>query len=321
MSYDPIAHTSSGLQHRVELTLSSLSIATGSDGIAVVALNLPGKSVNTLCRQMLDDLAQAMMQIESAPPAGVVFTSAKPRSFIAGADLGELTALPAEALEQYLEDGQSIFTRIQNLPCPTAAAIGGTCLGGGFELTLACDARVAADEPNIRIGLPEVRMGLVPGWGGTVRVPRLIGLRRALALLVAGTTLPPNEAAALGLVDELAPAGELVDAARRLIAVPPQRKKVSVISRTMAALGPTRRRIFATMASKAAEQTHDYAVAARRVIDVVQTGWEHGPQPGFDAERATLAELLHSPEAQKLIHDFLHRHDAKKTAPTVNPAV
>src|SRR2546421_2655510 len=191
--------------------------------IVTVLLDLPGKPVNTCSPQMLADLAQALDAIERDRPAGVIFASAKTKSFNAGADLFEIRKMSREQVMQYLADGQTLFNRIAALPMPTVAAINGDCLGGGFEFALACAYRVAADNSAINIGLPEVKLGLIPGWGGTTRLPRTIGLTKALPILLAGMTMTPRKAARSGLVDEVGRPEALLAAARRLLTGPRRR--------------------------------------------------------------------------------------------------
>src|SRR5437773_3028584 len=174
-----------------------------ADQVRTVWLDLPDKSVNTMSRQMWEDLDEAVTEIESRKPTGVIFASAKPRSFMAGADLFEMRGMDDAQLQQYLEKGQKIYDRIAALPMPTVAAINGDALGGGFELALACKSRVAIDEPQIQIGLPETKLGLVPGWGGTIRLPRIIGISEALKLMLTGKSLSPRYALQIKMVDEL----------------------------------------------------------------------------------------------------------------------
>ncbi len=193
--------------------LQTLNLTVDSIGVATILLDAPGKSVNTLTPLMLAELGDMLSRIEQHQPKGVIFASAKTKSFIAGADLNEIKNMTPIEAEKYLELGQSLYLRIENLPCPTVAAINGDCLGGGMELALACNARVAADESSISIGLPEVKLGILPGWGGTVRLPRLIGLVDALPLLLAGKTLPPNRAKRAGIVDDVVRPEALLSAA------------------------------------------------------------------------------------------------------------
>ena len=170
--------------------------------VTTIWMDAPGKPVNTNSPQMLADLDAALAAIEREKPAGVIFASAKPKSFNAGADLFEVRKMATHEMVRYLEQGQALFNRIEQLPMPTVAAINADCLGGGFELALACKYRVAADATNISIGLPEIKLGLVPAWGGTTRLTRLIGLTRALPILLAGKTMPPRKAQKAGLIND-----------------------------------------------------------------------------------------------------------------------
>src|SRR5205085_11831796 len=129
--------------------------------------------------------------------------------------------------------GQSIFDRIARLTMPTVAAINGDCLGGGMELALACQMRVIVDDSSLSIGLPEVKLGLIPAWGGTTRLPRLIGLTRALPILLAGQTMSPRKALRRGLVDEVVRPEALVSAARRLVMTRPHMKRLGMLDRTL----------------------------------------------------------------------------------------
>src|SRR5688500_7404350 len=146
---------------------STLRTTTDADNILTIWMDVPGKPVNTVPPALLADLVDVVAAIERDPCAGVIFASAKPRSFSAGADLFEISRMTPEQIGEYLQLGQALFDRISRLPMPTVAAINGDCLGGGFELALACRYRVATDEGSISIGLPEVKIGLIPGWGGT----------------------------------------------------------------------------------------------------------------------------------------------------------
>src|SRR5213083_2287470 len=208
---------------------------TDESNIVTVWLDVPGKPVNTCSPQLLADLGQALDAIERDKPAGVIFASPKPRSFNAGADLFEIKKMSREQVEKYLADGQEVFGRIARLPMPTVAAINGDCMGGGFELALACRYRVAADNPSINIGLPETKLGLLPAWGGTTRLPRTIGITKALPILLAGQTMPPRKALRAGLVDEVVRPEALLSAARRLVQTKPARHRPKLLDRIIAA--------------------------------------------------------------------------------------
>lgn len=290
----------------------TLRLSTDGDGIATLLLDAPGKPVNTLSRLMLTELEQATGQLERETPKGLIIASGKARNFIAGADLFEIRKMSPAEMEQYLAMGQSIFSRIEALNFPTVAAIGGDCLGGGLELALACGARVAADDPSINIGLPEVKLGILPGWGGTVRLPRLIGLAAALPLMLAGKTLPPARARRLGIVDDVVRPEALLSAARRLLTQPINRRKPPLLARLATAITPARSKFFAAALKQTRQQTAGNYPAPERLLDVARTGWERGSAAGFEAERKALVELAGTDVARNLVRLFFLRQGAKK---------
>src|SRR3989440_4980052 len=240
--------------------------------IVTVLLDLPGKPVNTCSPQMLADLAVALDAIERDRPAGVIFASAKTKSFNAGAALFEIRKMSREEVMRYLADGQMLFNRIAALPVPTVAAINGDCLGGGFEFALACIYRVAADNSAINIGLPEVKLGLIPGWGGTTRLPRTIGLTKALPILLAGKTMSPRKALRSGLVDEVVRPEALLSAARRLVLTQPRRQQPGKLDRFIAAAGVIRRRVLHRAQAQTRQTTYDNYPAPLKLLDVIRTG-------------------------------------------------
>ncbi len=189
-------------------------------GLGRITFDLPGSKVNTLGRQVLEELAGIVARLESRSDLkGLVFMSGKPGQFIAGADLKEIAALSYVTPEQagvMLEFGHRLFSKISRLPFPTVALIDGACLGGGTELVLALDERVASKADHTQIGLPEVKIGLMPGWGGTQRLPRLIGLN-AIEMIAAGEAVSAQKARDLGLVFDAVPPDRLLDEGRRLI--------------------------------------------------------------------------------------------------------
>jgi len=196
----------------------------GADGVAVIAWNMVERPMNVLNDASIARFAAVVdAAIKDAAVKGVIITSKK-RDFLAGADLTELgRGADAASLMAFAARFHAVLRSMEKSGKPFCAAINGTALGGGYEIALACHRRIAADDPRIRIGLPEVTIGLLPGGGGTQRLPRLIGIRAALPLLLEGRKLDPAKALAAGLVDQVAPAGALIDAARRwLLAEGPQ---------------------------------------------------------------------------------------------------
>ena len=163
---------------------ATVRVTTDADRVATILFDVPGKSVNTLAKQVWADLNRAIEQVESEKPRAVILASGKPKSFIAGADLKVLSSLQGEDLRDLIELGQATFQKLAGLPYVTIAAIHGACVGGGYELALACDWRVASDSSATKIGLPETNLGILPAGGGTTRLPRLIGLPAAWPLIL-----------------------------------------------------------------------------------------------------------------------------------------
>jgi len=280
-----------------------------ADRVMRVWFDAPEKSVNTLSAAAWGGLDAAVREIEAVRPTGVVFASAKPRSFIVGADLFELRSLTDEQLDEYLTRGQRILDQIAALPMPTVAAINGDALGGGLEVALACRFRVAADEPGSKLGLPETTLGLVPGWGGTIRLPRLVGLESALALMLPGKSIPPREAMGKGLVDRLVPRDELDAEAKRLALAPP-----AAHERGPDADPEPRRAVFATCRGEVRRRSGDHLPAPLRLIDIVETGCDQGFEAAAAAERRGLVELRRTAATQNMLRLFFLRTAAKKAA-------
>ena len=199
--------------------MTGIQLSNLGDGLIQMQFDLPGKSANVFTDELLTELATVVTQLEQSPPtSGLIATSAKPGIFIAGADLAAINSTldwDASQIEAFCRRGQRLFDRLGQLPCPVIAAIGGVCVGGGLEFALACDYRIATDERKTLLGLPEVKLGLIPGWGGTVRLPRMIGLAAAAELTCSGELVSARRAKELGFVDEVVSPTDLLTAARR----------------------------------------------------------------------------------------------------------
>jgi len=189
--------------------------------IGVVTFDLPDKKVNTLSQEVLKELAGLVAELEKRTDlVGLLFKSGKPGQFVAGADLNELAMMSYAKLEQVAgltNMGHQLYNRISRLPFPTVALIDGGCLGGGTELVLTMDERLASTAPHTQISLPEVSIGILPGWGGTQRLPRLIGLNAAIEVICAGEKLSGQKAVTVGFAFDAVPAEKLVEEGRRLI--------------------------------------------------------------------------------------------------------
>ena len=207
-------------------TLRHWRRTTGEDGICRLVFSKSGSSANTLSREVLLDLNEHLTAIANERPRGVLIESAKPTGFILGADVKEFEHVTDAAEGARLaKQGQDVLARLEALPMPTVAVIDGFALGGGLELALACRYRVAVRGYDRNIGLPEVQLGIHPGFGGTVRLVRLLGAPRALDLMLTGRSLSPVEAHKVGLVDRLAERDDLDRVARELVDAPPRRQR------------------------------------------------------------------------------------------------
>ncbi len=205
---------------------------TVEDGIGWLTLDLPGEKVNKLSSAVMTSLAETLSELaRRSDLEGVVIRSAKDGIFIAGADVREIRAIThREDAAKASRVGHEIFQRIQDLPFPVVAAIDGVCVGGGTELALACHGRLGTDHPRFGIGLPEVNLGIIPAWGGSTRLPRLVGLQQALELILTGRNIDAKKAARIGLLDRAVPHTEIdkqaVDLVRKLRRQGRFRKKV-----------------------------------------------------------------------------------------------
>lgn len=192
----------------------------GEDGICILTFDRPESGANIFDAATMDNLREHVDAIEKdGSIEGVIVTSAKKSIFIAGADLKTLLRQAQTGeLRGFIAEGQKVFNRLAALKVPSVAAIHGACAGGGYEITLACDYRVASDDPATKIGLPETTLGLVPAWGGATRLPRLIGPAAAGEVILKGKLYGAAEALKLGLIDEVVSKEQLLQAARKKLA-------------------------------------------------------------------------------------------------------
>src|SRR5437764_1876697 len=192
----------------------------GEDGICLLTFDRPDSGANIFDVATMQSLREQMDAVEKDPSIkGVIVTSAKKSIFIAGADLKTLLKQAQTGeMRGFISEGQKVFNRLAALKMPTVAAIHGACAGGGYEITLAWDYRVASDDPATKIGLPGTTLGLVPAWGGATRLPRLVGTANAAEVILKGKLYSASDALKLGLVDEVLPKEQLLDAARKKLA-------------------------------------------------------------------------------------------------------
>jgi 3-hydroxyacyl-CoA dehydrogenase/enoyl-CoA hydratase/3-hydroxybutyryl-CoA epimerase len=281
------------------------SLEIDADRIAWLVCDTPGASTNVLSAPVLRDLAAQLEAIAAKPPAGVVIRSAKTSGFIAGADIKEFLkiATPGEGYD-LVRAGQTVLQALEYLPCPTVAALHGFALGGGLELALACTYRVGADDAKLSLGLPEVLLGIHPGFGGTVRAVRLIGVRPALDLMLKGKPYKGPRALAAGLIDELVPPSELLERAKaRLLRSPP--KTTAPFVEKLLNLGPARPFIARQAASALRHSVRrDQYPAPYAILDLWQRYGAAGAE-SYEAEARSISDLMCTPTSRNLVRVFL----------------
>ena len=192
----------------LKATLSTLVIEKLSEDITAVGINVPGHAQNVMSQDFMRELKQVLTYLQDDPPRGLLVESRQSDSFLAGADIDQINAvwsLPPAHLQELCDNGRNLLGMFASLPFPSVAIIDGACLGGGLELALACDLRIVTENHKVILGMPEVKLGLLPGWGGTVRLPRLIGTGPAIELIVSGDAITGSQAKTLGLVDACVP--------------------------------------------------------------------------------------------------------------------
>ncbi len=209
-------------------------IETNNDGIIWLGIDVKDASANVLSTNVLAELNQILVQLSKDLPTGIAITSNKEKGFIAGADVKEFTKITNddEALE-LVQYGQSVLTQLDKINCPTIAVINGFCMGGGLELALCCDYRIALDDPKTRLSLPEVRLGIHPGYGGTVRIFRHVNPLTAMDMMLTGRSISTGYAKKIGIIDDTAPLRLLNSAANKILLAAPSRGKAPKISKIL----------------------------------------------------------------------------------------
>jgi 3-hydroxyacyl-CoA dehydrogenase/enoyl-CoA hydratase/3-hydroxybutyryl-CoA epimerase len=276
-----------------------------ADRIAWLTCDVPGGSTNVLSSGVLQELAELLSEISRAKPVGVVIRSAKRSGFVAGADIKEFLDLrtPEEAYT-LIRRGQQVLDRLESLECPSVAVIHGFALGGGLELALAATYRVGADDASLSLGLPEVQLGIHPGFGGTVRAVRLMGVRPALELMLKGKPFKGARALEVGLIDRLVPPAEIESVAKRLLLQPPAKKSAPFVEKllNLKAMRPFIARQAAAQLSSKVSREHYPAPYA-----IVELWLAHGAAgaESYEAEARSIAELMCTPTSRNLVRVFM----------------
>lgn len=307
---------------------AALALEVDEEAIAWLTFDRPESRANLLTTGVMRRLDALLTEIEEGARAGsirgVVVRSGKPGMFIAGADVGEIAGItdPADG-ESKSRQGQAVFLRLDRLPVFTVAAIDGVCLGGGTEMALACDYRLAADDPATRIGLPEVQLGIIPGFGGTVRLPRLVGLQAALPMILTGKPVDARKAYRIGLADERVPAPILGERARQVVReraagkpLPQRRRKLA--DRLLD--NPVGRKVVLSQARKRVlAETGGHYPAPLAALDALAEIESLPLDQALRVEARTLGRLVVTPVCKNLIGVFRLMEAAKKPVTDAAP--
>ena len=284
---------------------------TDGDGIVWLGLDKADGGANVLSGPVLEELAAILAPMAGSPPPGVIIHSLKKNGFVMGADINEFTRIKnADEAYELIRLGQQVLDRLAGLSCPTLAAINGFALGGGLELAMACDYRLALENDKPILGLPEVQLGIHPGFGGTVRAVKLCGVRAAMQLMLTGKPVRVGKGRRIGLIDRIVPAEDWRAAAGELLLSGAPRSRAPLVDRllNLAPLRPILARVLTRQVSARARRDHYPAPYA-----IVELWRRHGAsaQSGFEAEARSIAELMCTPTSRNLVRVFFLQNKLK----------
>ena len=305
-------------EHAADLLLPCLTLKE-KDGVALITFDDKDAKVNTLNSKLTPQFEEVLDYVEkSSTIKALVLISGKKSCFIAGADIAELQAAKNEAeVKKLSQSGQEFFKRLSKLKQPVVAAINGSCLGGGLELALACDYRVATSAGNTVLGLPEVMLGLLPGAGGTQRLPALIGLEKALPMMLTGSNVKAEKAKKIGLVDYVVHPGGLqakaVEVAKAMGEgkLKVNRKRKTTAASMLQSVKAGKRFILQKALQQVESKTRGLYPAPKGIIEVLNYSVDH-PDKGYLKESEVFARLSQTPESKGLISLYFGQTDLKK---------
>jgi len=310
----------------------AFSIEKPKDGVAILYFDLPGEKVNKFSTPVMEELAGVIETLKSRDDIkALLFMSKKPGIFIAGADVKEIESITDEETGYKVgRKGQEIFTDFERLPFKKIAVIDGACMGGGTELTLSCDFRLATDHPKTKIALPEVNLGILPGWGGTQRLPRLIGLQRALDVILTGRNLVPRQAYKYAIVDKIIPHEWALEKALEFADEVMAGKTAKYISRRKPkgaanlVLEKTpfgRNLIFSQARKNVLKKTGGHYPAPLAALDVIKKTYGMPLEKGLEVEAKALGKLIATTISKNLIQIFFWTEEIKKENGLDDPTV
>lgn len=296
---------------------NAFTLTKQDNGIAILTMDVPGESMNTLKAAFGDEMTALLDEIDNdSSIKGVVLVSGKDNSFVAGADITMLDACAtADEAMALAKGGQDIFNRIENMRATFVAAIHGPALGGGLELAMACHYRICTDSSATQLGLPEVQLGLLPGSGGTQRLPKLAGIQQAIKMMLTGSSVRAKQAKKYGIVDDIVPQAVLVDVAMKFAGKDKPSRKTDpkgLVNKILEGTGPGRNFVFKKASEQTQVKTRGNYPAPQQILDVVAIGVNQGMKAGLEAEAKAFGQLVMTPESKQLRQIFFATTAMKK---------
>jgi 3-hydroxyacyl-CoA dehydrogenase/enoyl-CoA hydratase/3-hydroxybutyryl-CoA epimerase len=300
---------------------SAFSLIHHENGIVHLVMDVVEDTMNTLKAEFAEQVSDVLAEIKSdASINGVILCSGKKDSFVAGADINMINDCKTkEEVVALARQGHIIFSQIEQLNVPVVAAINGTCLGGGLELAMACHARVCSDNPKTALGLPEVQLGLLPGGGGTQRLPKLVGVQKALDMMLTGKQLRAKQALKAGLVNDVVPNSILIATAEKMALTGNFKKdnqnkkfKSSLVNKFLEGTSAGRNVVYKQATKSVLSKTKGNYPAPIKIINCVKVGMEQSSEKGYKIEAEHFSELVMSPESAQLRSLFFATTEMKK---------
>lgn len=291
-----------------------VSVSLLESGVALLKLGSADERYITLTPKRINSLRDALISLKSNPPKGLVITGSTTDMFTVGADISLINSVTDPSSGEALaKEGQDVFALIEQLPFITVAAISGPCVGGGCELALACKYRLISDEKSSLIGLPEIKLGILPGFGGTQRLPRLIGLPKALDIILAGKTLRPRQAQSIGIVNELVQSSRLLERAESIASGASTTREIRLgfVEKFLTTTKLGRAFVKGKAKKSIQKETKGFYPAPPAALDCCIFGLESGYERGYRNEARELGRLIVSHESKALVNVFFLSENAK----------
>src|SRR6202171_1883789 len=308
---------------------SAFDLQLEDDGLAILTFDLPGEKVNKFSRAVIRELGEVLLHVSREPRIrALLVRSGKPGVFIAGADIQEFVSTSPSEAGEAVRAVQALFEQLAHLPYRTVAAIDGACLGGGTELALACDYRLMSDAKKSQIGLPEVRLGIFPAWGGCTRLPRVVGLQKALDLILTGKTLDARRAKKIGLVDAAVPAPIFEATARSFVRAqmgkekPRERRGERGLAELALEGNPLGRKLLFAKARQAVlKETGGRYPAPLEALAVIEEGFGKPVADGLEIEARRIGNVFGGTVQRNLLGLFFLTEEVKKETGVSDPAI